>query len=151
VPQAILLKDVDGLGEAGSVVDVSAGYLRNYLTPKQLAQSATPASIAAAERRREQAEQATLQQEERARETAALLSKTVLTIPHQAGEDGRLFGTVTAKEIVDALRQARGLRIDRRAVRLEAPIRELGTHMVEIEVSADVVASVKTMVVDQRS
>jgi large subunit ribosomal protein L9 len=151
VPQAILLKDVDGLGEAGSVVDVSAGYLRNYLTPKKLAQSATPASIAAAERRREHAEQATRQQEEREKETAALLSKTVLTIPHQAGEDGRLFGTVTAKEIVDALRQARGLRIDRRAVRLEAPIRELGTHMVEIEVSADVVASVKTMVVDQRS
>ena len=151
MPQAILLKDVDGLGEAGSVVDVSAGYLRNYLTPKKLAQSATPASIAAAERRREHAEQATRQQEEREQETAALLSKTVLTIPHQAGEDGRLFGTVTAKEIVDALRQARGLRIDRRAVRLEAPIRELGTHMVEIEVSADVVASVKTMVVDQRS
>jgi large subunit ribosomal protein L9 len=151
VPQAILLKDVDGLGEAGSVVDVSAGYLRNYLTPKKLAQSATPASIAAAERRLEQAEQATRQQADREKETAALLSKTVLTIPHQAGEDGRLFGTVTAKEIVDALRQARGLRIDRRAVRLEAPIRELGTHMVEIEVSADVVASVKTMVVDQRS
>jgi large subunit ribosomal protein L9 len=151
VPQAILLKDVDGLGESGSVVDVSAGYLRNYLTPKKLAQPATPGSIAAAERRREQAEQAERQQEERARDTAALLSKTVLTIPHQAGEDGRLFGTVTAKEIVDALRQARGLRIDRRAVRLEAPIRELGTHMVEIEVDADVVASVKTMVVDQRS
>jgi large subunit ribosomal protein L9 len=151
VPQAILLKDVDGLGEAGSVVDVSPGYLRNYLTPKKLAQPATPASIAAAERRHEQAEQAERQQEERARETAALLSKTVLTIPHQAGEDGRLFGTVTAKEIVDALRQARGLRIDRRAVRLEAPIRELGTHMVEIEVNADVVASVKTMIVDQRS
>jgi large subunit ribosomal protein L9 len=151
VPQAILLKDVDGLGEVGSVVDVSAGYLRNYLTPKKLAQPATPASIAAAERRREQAEQAERQQQERAQETAALLSKTVLTIPHQAGEDGRLFGTVTAKEIVDALRQARGLRIDRRAVRLEAPIRELGTHMVEIEVTPDVVASVKTMVVDQRS
>ena len=151
MPQAILLKDVDGLGEAGSVVDVSAGYLRNYLTPKKLAQPATSASIAAAERRREQAEQAERQQEERERETAALLSKTVLTIPHQAGEDGRLFGTVTAKEIVDALRQARGLRIDRRAVRLETPIRELGTHMVEIEVSPDVVASVKTMVVDQRS
>jgi large subunit ribosomal protein L9 len=151
VPQAILLKDVDGLGEAGSVVDVSAGYLRNYLTPKKLAQSATPASIAAAERRLEQAEQATRQQAEREKETAALLSKTVLTIPHEAGEDGRLFGTVTAKEIVDALRQARGLRIDRRAVRLEAPIRELGTHMVEIEVNGDVVASVKTMIVDQRS
>ena len=148
--QAILLKDVEGLGDAGAVVDVSPGYLRNYLAPKRLAQSATPASIAAAERRLEQAEASARQQEERAQETAALLSKTVLTIPHQAGEDGRLFGTVTAKEVVGAIRQARGMRLDRRAVRLEEPIRELGTHMVEIEVGDGVTASVKTMVVDQR-
>jgi large subunit ribosomal protein L9 len=149
MPQAILLKDVEGLGEAGAVVDVSPGYLRNFLTPRKLAQAATPASIEAAVRRRDQAERAEREQEERAQETAALLSKTVLTIPHQAGEDGRLFGTVTAKEIVDALRQARGLKIDRRAVRLETPIRELGTHMVEVEVTPDVIASVKTMVVNQ--
>jgi large subunit ribosomal protein L9 len=149
MPQAILLKDVDGLGEAGSVVDVSPGYLRNFLAPKKLAQPATPASIAAAQRRLEQAEQAAQQQEERAKETAALLSKTVLTIPHQAGEDGRLFGTVTAKEVADAIREARGLRVDRRSIKLETPIRELGTHMVEVEVAEGVTASVKTMVVDQ--
>jgi large subunit ribosomal protein L9 len=148
--QAILLKDVDGLGEAGNVVDVSPGYLRNYLAPRKLAHSATPASIAAAQRQQEAAEQAERQQQEKLSETASVLSKTVLTIPHQAGEDGRLFGSVTAKEIVDAIKQARGLRIDRRDVRLEAPIRELGTHMVEIEVGEGVVASVKTMVVDQR-
>jgi large subunit ribosomal protein L9 len=149
VAQAILLKDVDGLGEAGSVIDVAPGYLRNYLAPRKLAQVATPGSIEAAIRRRDQAERAEREQVERARDTAALLSKTVLTIPHQAGEDGRLFGTVTAKEIVDAIRQARGLKVDRRAVRLETPIRELGTHMVEVEVTPDVVASVKTMVVNQ--
>jgi large subunit ribosomal protein L9 len=150
VPQAILLKDVDGLGDAGAVVDVSPGYLRNYLGPKKLAQAATPASIAAAQRRLEQAEEAARKQEERAQETAALLSKTVLTIPHQAGEDGRLFGTVTAQEIVDALKQARQLKIDKRSVRLATPIKDLGTHMVEIEVAPGVVAPVKTMVVDQR-
>ncbi len=148
--QAILLKDVDGLGEAGTVIDVSPGYLRNYLAPRKLAHSATPASIAAVLRQKEAAEAAERQQQEKLSETASVLSKTVLTIPHQAGEDGRLFGSVTAKEIVDAIKQARGLRIDRRAVRLEAPIRELGTHMVEIEVGEGVVASVKTMVVDQR-
>jgi large subunit ribosomal protein L9 len=147
--QAILLKDVEGLGEAGAVVDVSQGYLRNYLGPRRLAQPATPASIEVATRRREHAERAAHQQEERTRETAALLSKTVLTIPHQAGQDGRLFGSVTAKEIVDAIRQARGLRLDRRRVRLDEPIRELGTHLVEVEVAPDVVATVKTMVVDK--
>jgi large subunit ribosomal protein L9 len=150
VAQAILLKDVNGLGDAGAVVDVSPGYLRNYLGPKKLAQSATPASIAAAQKRLEQAEEASRRQEERAQETAALLSKTVLTIPHQAGEDGRLFGTVTAQEIVDAIKQARQLKIDKRGVRLATPIKELGTHMVEIEVAPGVVAPVKTMVVDQR-
>jgi large subunit ribosomal protein L9 len=150
VAQAILLKDVEGLGDAGAVVDVSAGYLRNYLAPRKLAQAATEASIAAAQRQREQVEKAAHEQEERSQETAALLSKTVLTISHRAGEDGRLFGSVTAKEISEALRQARGLRIDRRKVRLAEPIREVGTHMVEIEVTDDVTASVKTIVVEEK-
>ena len=148
--QAILLKDVEGLGEAGSVIDVSPGYLRNYLAPRRLAQTATTASIAAALRERERAETAARQQEERSQETAALLAKTVLTISHRAGEDGKLFGSVTAKEIVDAVQQARGLRLDHRKVRLDEPIRELGTHMVEIEVSPGVTTSVKTMVVDAK-
>jgi large subunit ribosomal protein L9 len=150
VPEAILLKDVEGLGEAGTVVDVSPGYLRNYLAPRKLAQSATSASIAAAQRRLEQAESAAREQSERAQENVALLSKTVLTISHRAGDDGRLFGSVTAKEVADAVQQARGLKIDHRKVRLEEPIRELGTHMVEIEVSEGVTASVKTMVVEEK-
>ena len=148
--EAILLKDVDGLGEAGSVVDVSAGYLRNYLAPRKLAQNATPASVAAIQRQREHAETAAREQEERSQETVGLLSKTVLTISHRAGEDGRLFGSVTAKEVADAVMQARGLKIDHRKVRLEEPIRELGTHMVEIEVSEGVTASVKTMIVEEK-
>jgi large subunit ribosomal protein L9 len=150
VAEAILLKDVDGLGEAGAVVDVSPGYLRNYLAPRKLAQHATPASIAASQRQREQAETAEREQAERAQETTGLLSRTVLTISHRAGEDGRLFGSVTAKEIADAVQQARGLKVDHRKVRLEEPIRELGTHMVEIEVSEGVTASVKTMVVEEK-
>ena len=92
----------------------------------------------------------TREQEERSQETAALLAKTVLTISHRAGDDGKLFGSVTAKEIVDAVQQARGLRLDHRKVRLDEPIRELGTHMVEIEVSPGVTTSVKTMVVDAK-
>jgi len=150
VPQAILLKDVEGLGEAGSVVDVSPGYLRNYLAPNRLAQAATEASVAAALRERERAENAAREQEERSQETAALLGKTVLTIEHRAGEDGSLFGSVTAKEIADAVRQARGLKLDHRKVRLDQPIRELGTHMVEVEVAPGVTASVKTMVVEAK-
>ena len=114
--QAILLKDVENVGERGEVIDVSPGYLRNYLLPRKLAQSATPASIAEAERRREAAERAQRELAERAEENAALLSRTVLTIPQAAGDDGRLFGSVTAQDIVDALKQARGMKIDRRKV-----------------------------------
>ena len=144
--QAILLKDVDTLGERGTVIDVSPGYLRNYLVPRKLAQPATPASIAEAERRREAAERAASEASERAEETAALLSKTVLTIPHPAGEDGRLFGSVTAQEIVDAIKAARGMKLDRRKVHLEEPIKQTGTHMVAIEVHDGVTANVKTIV-----
>jgi len=144
--QAILLKDVEPLGERGDIVDVAPGYLRNYLRPRKLAHTATPASIAEAKRRMEAAEQAKQEAEERAQENAALLSRTVLTISQPAGEDGRLFGSVTAQDVVEAIRQARDLKLDRRRVHLENPIRTTGTHMVTIEVAEGVTASVKTIV-----
>jgi large subunit ribosomal protein L9 len=147
--QAILLQDVETLGERGAVIDVSSGYLRNYLVPRKLAQPATPASIAESQRRIEAAERAAAEAEAKAEETAALLRKTVLTISHQAGDDGRLFGSVTAQEIADAVRQARGVRLDKRRVLLTEPIRSTGTHMVTVEVVDGVTAEVKTIVTPQ--
>ena len=143
--QAILLSDVDALGERGDVVDVSPGYLRNFLVPRKLAQPATAGSIAEAVRRKESAERAEREAAEKAQENAALLSKTVLTITHPAGDDGRLFGSVTAQEIVDAIRQARGLRLDKRKVHLDEPIKQTGSHMVTVEVHDGVTATVKTI------
>jgi large subunit ribosomal protein L9 len=148
--QAILLKDVPDLGEAGEAVDVSPGYLRNYLQPRKLAQPATPGALEAAQEQRERAEQAAREAAERAGETAALLSKTVLTIQHRAGEDGKLFGSVTNAEIADAISEARGLRIDRKKIRLDEPIREVGTFMVEVEVGGGETARVKTIVAEQK-
>ena len=121
-------------------VDVSSGYLRNYLVPRRLAQPATKGALEDAQRRREAAERAEREQAERAAETAALLSKTVLTISHRAGEDGKLFGSVTTKEIADAIRDARGLRVDRKRIRLDDPIREIGTYMVEVEMGGGTTA-----------
>jgi large subunit ribosomal protein L9 len=144
--QAILLRDVETLGERGEVVDVSPGYLRNYLVPRKLAQPATDASIAEVHRREEAAERAATVAADRAEETAGLLRKTVLTISHQAGDDGRLFGSVTSQEIADAVRQARGLKLDKRRIQLDEPIRTTGTHMVTVEVSDGVTAEVKTIV-----
>jgi large subunit ribosomal protein L9 len=129
------------------VVDVSPGYLRNYLIPRKLAEPATTGSIQAAAKRREAAEVAKRQAEERAQESAGLLGRTVLTIPQQAGDDGRLFGSVTPQDIADAIRDARGIKVDRRKVHLEEPIRHTGTYMVVVEVADGVTAAVKTMVV----
>ena len=144
--QAILLQPVETLGERGDVIDVSPGYLRNYLVPRSLAQPATKASIAESERRAEAAERAAREQAERADEHAALLTKTVLTIPQPAGDDGRLFGSVTPKDVADAIEAARGIRIERRKVRLEQPIKSTGTHMVTVELHGGVTADVKTIV-----
>jgi large subunit ribosomal protein L9 len=147
MPQAILLQDVESLGERGTVIDVSAGYLRNYLLPRKLAEPATDNSIKVARRRQEDAERAAREAEERSRESASVLGRTVLTIPQQAGEDGRLFGSVTTQDIADAIRDARGIKVDRRKIHLDEPIRNVGTYMVVVEVADEVTATIKTMVV----
>jgi large subunit ribosomal protein L9 len=147
MPQAILLQDVESLGERGAVVDVSAGYLRNFLLPRKLAEAATKGSIQAATQRRQAAERAQREAEDRARENAATLGRTVLTIPQQAGDDGRLFGSVTTQDIAEAIRDARGIKIDRRKIHLDEPIRNVGTYMVVVEVTDEVTTTIKTMVV----
>jgi large subunit ribosomal protein L9 len=98
----------------------------------------------------EAADRAKREAENRAQENAALLQRTVLTIPAQAGDDGRLFGSVTTSDIADAIRDARGIKVDRRKIALEEPIRHIGTHMVVVEVADGVHATVKTMVVEQK-
>jgi large subunit ribosomal protein L9 len=150
MPQAILLQDHETLGERGTVVDVSKGYLRNYLIPRKLAEPATKGSIAAASAARRPPRAPSSRRPRQARDNAELLNKTVLTITHQAGDDGRLFGSVTSQDIVDAIREARGIRIDRRKVHLDEPIRTVGTRMVVVEVADDVTATIKTMVVEEK-
>jgi large subunit ribosomal protein L9 len=148
VPEAILLKDIEGIGERGTVIDVSKGYLRNYLIPRKLAQPATKGAIQAAQRKAQAEERAKEQAVSRSHEHADLLNRTVLTISQQAGEDGRLFGSVTTQDIVDAIRDARGIAIDRRKVHLEEPIRHVGTYMVVVEVDDAVTSTVKTIVTE---
>jgi large subunit ribosomal protein L9 len=150
MPEAILMQDVEGVGERGAVVDVSKGYLRNFLIPRRLAQPATKGAVAAAQARMQAAERAQQEATTRAQESADVLSRTVLTIHQQAGDDGRLFGSVTTQDIADAIRDARGLKIDRRRVHLDEPIKNVGTYMVVVEVADGVTANVKTLVVEQK-
>jgi large subunit ribosomal protein L9 len=148
--QAILLEDVESLGQRGQAVEVAPGYLRNFLIPRKLAQPATPGALEEAQRRLEAAERAQKARVERETQAAGLLGKTVLTIHQRAGEDGKLFGSVGAREIVDALVEARDLRIDKRQVRLEQPLREIGTFMVEIELGDGTIAAVKTIIAEEK-
>jgi large subunit ribosomal protein L9 len=149
MPQAILLQDVENLGERGAVIDVAKGYLRNYLVPRKLAAPATAGALEAAKQKAEREEAAAREAVERAGQNAELLNKTVLTISAQAGADGRLFGSITTQDIVDAIREARGIRVDKRKVALDEPIKTTGTHMVSVEVADGLTATIKTMVVDQ--
>ena len=149
MPEAILLKDVDTLGEKGAVVDVSKGYLRNYLIPRKLAQPATKGAVQAAQRRAAAEERAVQEAAGRAQENAELLNKTVLTISQQAGDDGRLFGSVTTQDIADAIREARSITVDRRKIHLDEPIKHVGTYVVVVEVGDGVTANGKTIVSEQ--
>ena len=148
--QAILLADVEGLGENGTAVEVSSGYLRNYLQPRGLAQPATPGALEEAIRRKEAADKAEREAIARSAETAKLLSKTVLTIQHKAGEDGKLYGSVTTKEIAEAIKDARGIKVDRKKIRLDVPIHQVGTYMIEVEIPGGATASVKTIVAEEK-
>ena len=148
MPEAILLKDVEQLGEKGAVVDVSKGYLRNFLIPRKLAQPATKGAVAEARRAQESQQRHQQEAVARARENAETLNRTVLTISQQAGEDGRLFGSVTTQDIADAIKEARGLDVDRRKIHLDEPIKSVGTYQVVLEVAEGVTATVKIMVTE---
>ncbi len=149
MPEAILLQDVENLGERGTVVDVSKGYLRNFLIPRKLAQPATKSALAAAQDMIAAQEKARKAVAAQSQELATALGNTVLTITRQAGDDGRLFGSVTNQDIADAIKEARGVDVDRRKIELEEPIKHVGTYVVELELDGGVKASVKTMVVEQ--
>lgn len=144
--QAILLQQVDGLGEAGSVVSVARGYMRNYLLPRGLAEEATGARIAEVQRREEARRAAEQRAEQQARELSDLLGRTVLTLKAKAGDDGRLFGSITAGDVADAIHEARGVRVDRRHISVEPAIRAVGVYSVPVELAPGLAAEVKTIV-----
>ncbi|HLL57809.1 MAG TPA: 50S ribosomal protein L9 [Rubrobacteraceae bacterium] len=145
--QVILKQDIDKIGQRGEIVDVSRGYVRNFLVPRGLAEMATPGRLEEVRREMEEAEERDRRMAERAGEVAATLNKSVITIEARTGEDERLFGSVTAANIASAIEKARGVRVDRRRIRLDEPIKSLGTHQVPIQVHGDVEASVKVIVV----
>jgi len=143
---AILTKDVGGLGEAGNVVNVSRGYMRNYLLPRGLAELATAGRVEEIRRLEEARQESAAKAQEMASEYADLLGRTVLTLKAKAGGDGRLFGSITSADIAAAIFEAREIRIDRQKVIVDPPIRSVGTYGAKVELAPGVVAEVKTIV-----
>jgi len=147
--QVILLGDVDKLGLRGDVVDVAPGYARNYLLPRRLAETATPARIA--ETRRREAERARQEARslEQGQQIADVLTRTVLRFEVRAGPTGALFGSVTPSDIADEVWRTRKVRVDRRRIGLAEPIKRVGRYEVPIEVFTDLTVPVKTLVVPE--
>lgn len=145
--QVILRQDVAKIGERGDIVDLSRGYVRNFLVPRGLAEVATPGKLEEARKQMEEAAERDRRMAERAEEIAATLNKSVITIEARTGEGERLFGSVTTANIAGAIERARDIRIDRRRIQLQDPIKSLGTHQVPIQVHGEIEATVKVIVV----
>ena len=145
--QVILKQDVEKIGRRGDVVEVSRGYVRNFLVPRGLAEVATPTKLEEVRRQMAEAEERDRRIAERASEVAETLNKSVITIEARTGEDERLFGSITAANIASAIEKARGVHLDRRRIKLDEPIKSLGTHQVPVQVHGDIEASVKIIVV----
>ena len=147
--QVILLQDVDNVGLRGDVVSVARGFARNYLLPRKLAETATPARVAEMERRDKQRARHEARSVDQAREIAAVLEKTELRFDVKAGPTGALFGSVTSTDIADELWSTKKIRIDRRKVDLPESIKRIGRYQVAIDVFQDVRAEVRTLVVPE--
>ena len=145
--KAILLVDVEHLGHRGDVVSVARGYMRNYLLPRHLAEVASEARIAEVDRVRASRAKQEARSLEQAQSIAKVISGTLLTIPARSGVDGRLYGSITSADIADEVWRTRKIRVDRRKVRLDEPIKALGTYLIEIDIFPEVRAAMRTQVV----
>jgi large subunit ribosomal protein L9 len=143
--EVILREDVDNLGSRGSVVKVADGYARNFLLPKRLAVAATGANRKIVEQERE----AHLRREAKAKtdaeDLAKLMANVKLTFRQKVGENNQLFGSVTAKDIADAL-EAQRFHIERRKIQLDEPVRTLGDHRVTLRLHRDVSTEIDVVI-----
>ena len=146
--KVILLKDIESLGSAGEVVEVKNGYGRNFLIPRNEALIASTANMAQFESRRKQQETLAERDRRAAEALAKKLEAESITAQVKVGEEDRLFGSVTAQHIAELLDQ-KGYEIDRRAIHLEDPIRELGVYNVEVRLHPEVATAVKLWVVKE--
>ncbi len=144
--EVILREDVEKLGNRGQVVKVAPGYARNFLIPKKMAVAATDANKKIVEQERQAHLRKEAKHKGEAEDLAKLLNGVSVTISQKAGENDQLFGSVTSKDVADAL-AARNYNIDRRKIQLDDPIKQLGEFKVPVRLYKDVTAEVNVVVV----
>ena len=144
--ELILLDNVENLGQIGDSIKVADGYARNYLIPKGLASKATPGVLRQLEAKKSMRQQEYEKEVTECTELADKISNQSITIPMQTGEDEKLYGSVTAQQIVDALKEM-DLEVDKKQIVLPEPIRQLGVYPVDIHLHREVVATIKVWVV----
>ena len=144
----ILRQDVDELGLEGDIVDVANGYARNYLIPKGIGLEATPQNIKGLELQRKKIEVRRLRAKEEAEKLKQELEGMEVTFSQKAGEEGKLYGSVTTMDIASYL-EGLGIVIDRRKIHLDKPIKSLGEFEVQVKIYPEVTGSVKVIVVPE--
>jgi len=144
--KVVLLQDVKGQGKKDDVINVSDGYARNFLFPKKLAVEAD-AKIMNDIKNKESAKQHKIELEKQAaRDTAAKLQSVVVKIRIQAGTDGRVYGSVTSKDIAEALMEQHGIEIDKRKIVLDAPIKNYGTYTLDVKLYPEIAGKINVVV-----
>jgi len=143
--RVLLIKDVYKLGRAGEVKKVAAGYARNYLLPQGFAIPATPGAMSQADRIKEKATERRAALNEELSSVEEVLNGKTLTFPVKAGETGRLYGSVSSEDIIDAIQANFDIELEKRQVEME-PIRELGTHKVPIHLTMDLLPEITVIV-----
>ena len=140
--KVILQKEIDKLGTPGEVVTVADGYARNYLVPRGLAVPATKGAVRHADALKRTHGERVAKARGEAEALAARLSGARIQVSHRAGEEGKLFGSITAQDLAAEIEREAGQSIDRRSIHLEEPIRSVGTHQVYVRLHPDVTATI---------
>lgn len=144
----ILREDVENLGKIGDVVEVAGGYGRNYLLPRGLAVQASTKNLKEQEHQKKLIQARKEKQKKEAQEVAGSLESVSCTIARKTGEEEKLYGSVTSRDIEEALREE-GVTIDRKRILLEEPIKKLGVYTVPVKLHADVTGNIKVWVVKE--
>ncbi|AEE92712.1 50S ribosomal protein L9 [Tepidanaerobacter acetatoxydans Re1] len=146
--KVILLEDVKKLGKKGDLIDVADGYARNYLFPRNLAEEATAGSIKQLKQEKTALERKKQKEIEIAKQIAEKLSQTSVTLKVKAGDKGKLFGSVTTKDISDALKKQHKVEIDKRKIEISEPIKSLGSYVVDIKLAPEVQTQVTVKIIE---